>query len=276
MEIIAFTGPPGSGKSDRALIVAQNRQAECIIDDGILIYQNRIVAGKSAKREPSRLGAVRRALFFDAQQAKDVQKQIAVINPQHILILGTSDRMVDKITEALNLPRPSTYIHIEDVAKPEEIKQARESRNKEGKHVIPVPTMELQPYFRGYLIDSLRFLRTLTKGTGKRKGEERSVVRPVFSYYGKLTFSNRVISSLVHYATQGIHDGKISHIYSEKSIQQMNGIILFMDFTVKGKTPMQIKDLVTRMRDNIQREIEYTTGMSLEMIKINVITDVAR
>lgn len=275
MDIIAFTGPPGSGKSDRALLVAHSHSAECIIDDGILIYQNRIVAGQSAKREPSRLGAVRRALFFDKRQAEDVKTQLENIKPNRILILGTSDRMVDKITEALDIPAPQLYIHIEEVAKPEEIQQAREARNKEGKHVIPVPTMELQPYFRGYLIDSLRFLRTLTKGTSKRKGEERSVVRPVFSYYGKLTFSNRVISSLVHYALRDVSDVQVSHIYSERSREQMNGIILFMDLYVKGKKPLEIKGMVTHMRDKIQKEIEYTTGMSLETIKINVITDVS-
>lgn len=62
MDVLAFTGPPGSGKSDRALVVAYENKASCIIDDGILIYHNRIVAGKSAK-EASRLTAVRRALF---------------------------------------------------------------------------------------------------------------------------------------------------------------------------------------------------------------------
>lgn len=49
MDVLAFTGPPGSGKSDRALVVAYENKASCIIDDGILIYHNRIVAGKSAK-----------------------------------------------------------------------------------------------------------------------------------------------------------------------------------------------------------------------------------
>ena len=56
MEVIAFFGPPGTGKSDRALVVAYENKASCIID-------SRIVAGKSAKREESRLKAVRRAIF---------------------------------------------------------------------------------------------------------------------------------------------------------------------------------------------------------------------
>ena len=152
MDVLAFTGPPGSGKSDRALVVAYENKASCIIDDGILIYHNRIVAGKSAKREASRLTAVRRALFWDSNQAEDVIFHIMKINPERILILGTSDRMVQKIAATLKLPAPSRYIHIEDVAKPEEIAQANYARHKEGKHVIPVPTMELRPYFKGIFI----------------------------------------------------------------------------------------------------------------------------
>ena len=49
MEVFAFIGPPGTGKSDRALVVAYENRCACIIDDGILIYHNRWVAGASAK-----------------------------------------------------------------------------------------------------------------------------------------------------------------------------------------------------------------------------------
>ena len=277
METIAFTGPPGSGKSDRALVIAYEHGASCIIDDGILIYHNRIAAGKSAKREPSYLGAVRRALFWDDTQAEDVRRKIMKINPAKIMILGTSDKMAQRIASRLKLPEPSVYIHIEDVAKPEEIEQAREARHKEGKHVIPVPTMELRPYFKGYLVDSLRFFRSKKKDTSKPKGsEERSVVRPVFSYYGKLTFSNRVIEALVRHTVSDMETVKIYNVSSEKSTDHMNGIILYIDLKVRRGTPKEIKKVIHTMRDKIQKEIEYTTGMSLETIKLNVTTVVAK
>ena len=277
METIAFTGPPGSGKSDRALVIAYEHGASCIIDDGILIYHNRIAAGKSAKREPSYLGAVRRALFWDDTQAEDVRRKIMKINPAKIMILGTSDKMAQRIAGRLKLPEPSVYIHIEDVAKPEEIEQAREARHKEGKHVIPVPTMELRPYFKGYLVDSLRFFRSKKKDTSKPKGsEERSVVRPVFSYYGKLTFSNRVIEALVRHTVSDMEIVKIYNVSSEKSTDHMNGIILYIDLKISQGTPKEIKKVIHTMRDKIQKEIEYTTGMSLETIKLNVTTVVAK
>lgn len=278
MEVIAFFGPPGTGKSDRALVVAYENKASCIIDDGILIYHSRIVAGKSAKREESRLKAVRRAIFWDAEQREEFRQALEKINPKRVLILGTSDRMVETICKALGLPKPSKYIRIQDVARPDEMLKAKEARNKEGKHVIPVPTMELKPYFKGYLIDPLRFFRNRKKEMPKRfsENEERSVVRPVFSYYGKLSFSDRVIESLVYYAVRDMKKIRITHVRSEKSTGQMNGLILFIDVSVKPGTPQEIKKIIHTMRDRIQREIEHTTGMSLDTIKVNVTTGVTR
>lgn len=278
MEVIAFFGPPGTGKSDRALVVAYENKASCIIDDGILIYHSRIVAGKSAKREESRLKAVRRAIFWDAEQREEVRQALEKINPKRVLILGTSDRMVETICKALGLPKPSKYIRIQDVARPDEMLKAKEARNKEGKHVIPVPTMELKPYFKGYLIDPLRFFRNRKKEMPKRfsENEERSVVRPVFSYYGKLSFSDRVIESLVYYAVRDMKKIRITHVRSEESTGQMNGLILFIDVSVKPGTPQEIKKIIHTMRDRIQREIEHTTGMSLDTIKVNVTTGVTR
>lgn len=278
MEVIAFFGPPGTGKSDRALVVAYENKASCIIDDGILIYHSRIVAGKSAKREESRLKAVRRAIFWDAEQREEVRQALEKINPKRVLILGTSDRMVETICKALGLPKPSKYIRIQDVARPDEMLKAKEARNKEGKHVIPVPTMELKPYFKGYLIDPLRFFRNRKKEMPKRfsENEERSVVRPVFSYYGKLSFSDRVIESLVYYAVRDMKKIRITYVRSEKSTGQMNGLILFIDVSVKPGTPQEIKKIIHTMRDRIQREIEHTTGMSLDTIKVNVTTGITR
>ena len=278
MEVVAFYGPPGTGKSDRALVIAYENNCSCIIDDGILIYHSRIVAGKSAKREASRLKAVRRAIFWDEEQRVEVRDALKKINPKRVLILGTSDRMVVTITKALELPMPVKYIRIEDVARPEEIMKASEARHKEGKHVIPVPTMELKPYFKGYLVDPLKFFRTRKKEAPKRFSEEneRSVVRPVFSYYGKLSFSDRVIASLVRYAVRDMKKLKVTHVSSEKSTSQMNGLILNLDISVRSGTPQDIKKAIHTMRDKVQREIEHTTGMSLETIRVDVTTGVVR
>jgi hypothetical protein len=277
MEVIAFIGPPGTGKSDRALVIAYENHASCIIDDGILIHHNRIVAGKSAKKEESRIAAVRRAIFQDPEQVADVRAALKQIRPKRLLILGTSDRMILRITNALDLPKPKRYIHIEEVARPEEIRKASEARHKEGKHVIPVPTMELRKHFRGYLVDSLNFFRYRKKGKmGKKLAKaEKSVVRPVFSYYGKLVFADRVFFELVHYSLRDMRGKiKVTRVRSQKSDKQNNGLILRLDAIVRSKGPEDMKKIIHGVRDRIQKEVEYTTGMAVETIKISILTTI--
>lgn len=278
MEVIAFIGPSGTGKSDRALSVAYENHASCIIDDGILIYHNRIVAGSSAKKEESRLKAVRRAIFQDPQQVLSVQNALKKIHPSRVLVLGTSDRMVLKITEAIGLPSPKRYIHIEEVARPEDIKKANESRMKEGKHVIPVPTMELKPHFQGYLIGPIKsfFRRRKGKMSGRISVTEKSVVRPVFSYYGKLVFSDKVFSALVHYALLHEKDViRVDNVSGKKSDTLNNGLILSVGVVLAPDTPDGVKAEVHRIRRLVQDEIEYTTGMSLDTLRISIVTDVS-
>ena len=50
MKVIAFVGPSGTGKANRAIGVAHDHGCNGIIDDGLLIEGTKILAGKSAKR----------------------------------------------------------------------------------------------------------------------------------------------------------------------------------------------------------------------------------
>jgi ABC-type dipeptide/oligopeptide/nickel transport system ATPase component len=48
IKVYALTGESGTGKSFRAILVAQKYGVELIIDDGLLIKDNHILAGLSA------------------------------------------------------------------------------------------------------------------------------------------------------------------------------------------------------------------------------------
>ncbi|MBR0284235.1 MAG: hypothetical protein IJQ78_03355, partial [Selenomonadaceae bacterium] len=196
MDVIALVGPSGTGKSHRALKVSQEHHADAIIDDGILIKDGKIVGGHSAKQEKSKIMAVRRAIFVLPGHAEEVRAAIDEARPHRILIIGTSENMVQKIAKKLQLPPIAKIIHIEDIASLDEMAEARYHRLKEGKHIIPVPTIELKPHFSGYLIDPLQslFKRSRTK---RRRLGEKSIVRPVFSYYGKLVIDDSAIQSIV-------------------------------------------------------------------------------
>ena len=64
MEVVAFVGPSGTGKSHRAIGVAHNNNCDAIIDDGLLIKGTKILAGTSAKNETNRIQAVKRGNFY--------------------------------------------------------------------------------------------------------------------------------------------------------------------------------------------------------------------
>lgn len=278
MEVVAFVGSSGTGKSHRALVVAHENKIECIIDDGILIHDNKIVAGFSAKKESSRLKAVRRAIFQDEVQVKSVREQLDKIKPNKLMIIGTSDNMVKKITKALGLQEPDRYIRIEDVATPKEIEKAQHARLKEGKHIIPVPTMELKSHFRGYLIDPIKTMwrrRTLKKqdqdtlGQIGSEGFERSVVRPAFSYYGRLTFDDEVIIKLIRNGLKKVAGVDETSIISfEKSDKGQNGLVVDMAVVIEHGYP--VKPLMQQVQKSVRNEIEYITGMSIERMSIKV------
>ena len=278
MEVVAFVGSSGTGKSHRALVVAHENKIECIIDDGILIHDNKIVAGFSAKKESSRLKAVRRAIFQDEVQVKSVREQLDKIKPNKLMIIGTSDNMVKKITKALGLQEPDRYIRIEDVATPKQIEKAQHARLKEGKHIIPVPTMELKSHFRGYLIDPIKTMwrrRTLKKqdqdtlGQIGSEGFERSVVRPAFSYYGRLTFDDEVIIKLIRNGLKKVAGVDETSIISfKKSDKGQNGLVVDMAVVIEHGYP--VKPLMQQVQKSVRNEIEYITGMSIERMSIKV------
>ena len=51
IKVYAFVGPSGTGKSYRAQMVAGENNINFIIDDGLLIKDNEVIAGTSAKKE---------------------------------------------------------------------------------------------------------------------------------------------------------------------------------------------------------------------------------
>ncbi len=83
-------------------------------------------------------------MFLHDDEKKVIQTALKKYKVKKILILGTSDGMVEKIAENLGLPKVSDTTYITDVATEEEMKTARNIRVTEGKHVIPVPTFEIK------------------------------------------------------------------------------------------------------------------------------------
>lgn len=267
MKVYSFVGPSGTGKSHRAQWVAKERSIECIIDDGLLIKGNRVLAGSSAKKEETKISSIRRALFTDASQAEEVIDAIRLYDPQSILILGTSDGMVEAIVKALQLPEVSEKIRIEDVATDLEIKRAMAIRKEEGKHVIPVPTFELKRQFSGYFLDPLRIFRP--KGSGLIPFvADKSVVRPTFSYLGRYTISDYAVYSIVENIAlkiPGIHK-----IIRFRIDNMSTGLVIQMDIALNYGC--FIPDVLEEFQTQTKEIIERLTGLNVLAINLTAKT----
>ena len=196
--VYALVGESGTGKSFRSKLLAEQYNINAIIDDGLLIQDEKIIAGHSAKREKTYMGAVRAALFDDKEHRDAVAKVLKKSHIKKILILGTSEKMVMKIAMRLQLPQPSKIIHIEEIATQEEIEKAAKSRHVEGKHVIPVPSIEVKKTYPQIFSNSMHDF--FSKGIfAKKKGKllEKSIVQPEFSKKGRVEISEAALTQMV-------------------------------------------------------------------------------
>ncbi|MBR2774094.1 MAG: Asp23/Gls24 family envelope stress response protein [Selenomonadaceae bacterium] len=270
MDVIALVGPSGTGKSHRALQVAREHEADAIIDDGILIKDGHIVAGESAKTEKSKIMAVRRAIFVLPGHADDVRKAIQAMQPHRILVIGTSENMVQKIAKTLDLPPIQLIVRIEDIASRSEIAVAQFHRLKEGKHIIPVPTIELKPHFSGFLVNPMQsiFKQSSVK---RRKLGEKSIVRPVFSYYGKLIIDDKVIQAIVERIVKSrefvksLKNTSVKHIFKNN---EDRGLTISCEVVLNYGS--HIPTLIRQIQSHIRDAVEFTTGMFVQAVDISV------
>lgn len=282
LQVFAFFGPSGTGKSFRAKLVAQKYHIKAIIDDGLLIYEDNILAGRSAKLEDSYMGAVRVALFDDKKHRDSVALAIQQKQLKKILLLGTSEKMVNKIAMRLQLPLPEKYIRIEDIATPQQIEEARISRQIEGKHVIPVRAYEVKEdgkYSRIFVtkvkvrLSKKKFFRHFFKNEEKKnqlevnaKLFEKSVVRPAFSVTARKNISQAHLASLAAGAIAGFNSTirlKSLNIKADKT-----GYRFFVTIDVPFGEPLT--ELSKNLKAYVTSSIEKKTGILLEDISIIV------
>lgn len=264
METYGLVGKSGTGKSYVAITLCRERGFDAIIDDGLFICENRIAAGVSAKREGTKIGAIKAALFTREEHCRSVKEKIREVSPRRILILGTSDGMIDKIAERLELPAITELIHIEDITTEEERELARTQRQELGKHVIPVPTFQLKRQFSGYFLDPLRMFRSLAGG---RETAEKTVVRPTYSYLGDYIVSDRVISDIVsltarHYRRQIADVGRVLTENGAEGIRIR--VPLYMCRNVR------LLAAAEEFQKKIVNQVEYMTAFNVLSVDIEI------
>ena len=263
IKVYAFVGPSGTGKSYRAQMVASEKDIHYIIDDGLLIKDNEVIAGVSAKKAATKIETVKKALFNNKEEAEEIKKAFRKYKPESILILGTSDNMVEKIRINLGLQEIIETVYINDIATEEEMTEAKRIRQTEGKHVIPVPTFEIKKDFSGYMLDPLQIFKSKGKNS-KPYISEKSIIRPTFSYLGNYTISDTVFRQIIDYLTSkadAIY--KITRVRTDKFGE---GMSIYIEATVVYGC--NVVESLKEFKKKIIREIENLTAMNVENIEI--------
>lgn len=267
--VFALVGQSGTGKSFRSKLLAEKYGIRAIIDDGLLIQDDKILAGRSAKREKTYMGAVRVALFDDKEHRDDVAKVLKKTHIKKILLLGTSEKMVFKIATRLQLPPPQKIIKIEDIATREEIEKAIKTRTVEGKHVIPVPSIEVKRSYPQIFSNSIKvFLRKKNIFPGKDKNEgklfEKSIVQPEFSKKGRIEISEAALTQMVMHCVSECDTAVRVKKLSIKTDTHGYRVIITIDVPFGT----QLTGKIHHLQQYIIDKIESYTGILIEEVSI--------
>ena len=263
IEIYAFVGPAGTGKSHRATHVAKQNGIDYIIDDGLVISKGRILAGRSAKSEINRLRAIKRAIFEYPEHRDEVVNYLTKHTAKKLMILATSTGMIDKITARLGLNSPVKTIDITDISTQEEINAALRERREKKQHVVPVAKAQIQHNFAGKLVSQIKgFFR------GRDKNENsNTIVKPLFSFNGKVTIGTDAILEMCRkMLSEGGHVKKIRELDLETYDDKIE-LSVEVDLTLGTQSALSI---AKNLQKSLHGGLSYITGMDIRKINIRV------
>jgi uncharacterized alkaline shock family protein YloU/adenylate kinase family enzyme len=266
--VVAFIGPSGTGKSTRAIKVARQNQIAYLIDDGLLIKGGQIVAGTSAKRAASKIDSVRQAIFADETRAQTMRRTLAKHQPASLMILGTSDAMLTKICNNLWLNPPAMLIRIEDVSTEEEMHQAKQTRMSQGKHTIPVPSMEIKHEFSGYFADPISRLRRRwdrDRGIAPINTEaERTVVRPTFSTLGSYSISDDALRMMIEIILRRVRG--VAHLVDCKIFKEIYGVVISLELALVYGYNAQL--VLREAQERVSNLVEEFTSVNVMVVNV--------
>jgi uncharacterized alkaline shock family protein YloU len=267
MTTYALVGESGTGKSFHSKLLAQKYAIGVIVDDGLLIQHDRILAGRSAKQEKTIMGAVRTALFDDKNERAQVIRVLKKTGIHKVLILSTSIRMANKIAARLELPQPSRIITIEEIATRAEIEQATLSRRLEGKHVIPVPAAEIKRKYPDIFSNAVRLFHRRRGLRVRSKLFEKSVVRPEFSRKEGNPISEEALSKIAELCVSEFEGRIVVKSLAIKTRGQGGyRITLTLDIPFAAQLTGKIHGLQEYLINSIKRD----TGILIQEVSIIV------
>lgn len=259
----AFVGSAGTGKSQRAQVIAASLGADYIIDDGLVIHKGSIVCGKSAKSERNQVSAIRRAMFEYGEHRLQVQNFFETVGKATVMVIGTSEGMVSKILRKLEMPPPSRVVHIEEVSSAEEITKARNERFKKGQHVIPASHLLVQKNFAGKLVGRLR---VFWKSKDNKEGE-KTIVRPPYTFLGGVHIDNVAIEQMATFIAA--HTAQVDRVISLSATHGGKGIVIEASIAVTAGDK-SFRAIAALVRERVSVSLRYFTGLDVMKVDVNI------
>ncbi|MDR1875056.1 MAG: hypothetical protein LBQ90_08625 [Synergistaceae bacterium] len=265
IEVLAFVGAAGTGKSQRASQVARQYGVDFVIDDGLVVSKGQIMAGRSAKSEKNLVRAIRRALFEYTPHRTEVVTFLASRGRCRLMVIATSVSMMEKIVKKLGLNPPKKVIDITEVASSEEIHNALKERREKKQHVVPVSRTQIQRNFAGKLVSQLK---DLFKGRD-RQDDSRTVVKPPFSFDGRVTIEKEAIIAMIRrLIVMGDHIRQVRElaIVTEGDGDVLN-VNLVLDIKLGNKNALYIGRLLQK---KLSVGLSFFTGMEVRRVNITI------
>lgn len=262
-EVFALIGKAGTGKSFRARLIADTRGIEAIIDDGLLIHQGKIVAGRSAKETGHYIAAVKTAMFTDPAHLSEMLAALKATKFNKLLLLGTSERMILRNCATLQLPAPHEIIKIEDVASQEEIADAIRERKIHGKHIIPLPVIEVKQAYPKLVAHAIKVFFDRAR---HKPSYEKTIVRPSFHSKGAVTISEVALTQMIlHCMREKAPQLEIRKI---RIAQSDEGYRIKMRVSLPFGT--EAANTCQELHDYAIRQVEGYTGIRIRSLNIHI------
>ncbi|MDR3264897.1 MAG: hypothetical protein LBT15_02695 [Synergistaceae bacterium] len=263
IEVVAFVGAAGTGKSQRASQVARQYEIDFVIDDGLVVSKGQIMAGKSAKSEKNLVRAIRRALFEYAPHRIEVVTFLASRSPCRVMVIATSVSMMEKIVKKLGLNPPGKTVDITEVASSEEIHNALKERREKRQHVVPVSRTQIQRNFAGKLVSQLKDLFR----SRDRQDDSRTVVKPPFSFDGRVTIEEEAIVAMIRrLVVVGDHIRQVRELDLVPEGDDLN-VNLVLDLRLGDKNALYIARLLQK---KLSVGLSFFTGMEVKKVNITI------
>ena len=201
-------------------------------------------------------------MLFPKQKEKKVKTEIEKSNAHSILILGTSNRMIKRIIERLNLPNPRQTIRIEDIATANEIEEALNSRKTKGHHIIPVPAD-----YSNIIIDSIRIFikkRFLHRRSGKTF--EKTIVSPNYSNIGTVNISSSALTQMILHCLKEFNDQfRLTHISISENPKSPK-----VDLKISVPINIPISGKLHQLQKYIVSSIEQFSSLLIKEVNITI------